>query len=80
MVLSQDSTTFITSRRNEFSKFIVETAKAGYGRTRKQIKKIAEDVAHDKGVLDDVKSVSDGWYHDFMKTATLISFLWKEIR
>ena len=61
---------------NDFSKFIEETAKAGYGRSRKQIKKIAEDVAHDKGLLDKKKSISDGWYHGFMKRQSHLS-LWK---
>ena len=58
---------------DEFSKFIEETAKTGYGRSRKQIKKIAEDVAHDKGLLDKQKSVSDGWYHGFMKRQSHLS-------
>ena len=58
---------------HEFSKFIEETAKAGYGRSRKQIKKIAEDVAHDNGLLDKKKSVSDGWYHGVMKRQSHLS-------
>jgi len=35
------------SRKEE----LVETAKAGYGKSRQQIKTIAENVARDKGVL-----------------------------
>ena len=55
----------------EFSIFIEQTAKVGYGKSRKQIKKVAGDVAHDKGLLDKGKSVSDGWYHE--KTISFIS-------
>lgn len=51
----------------EFANFLEETAKTGYGRSRKQIKEIAEHVAHDKSLLEPQKSVSDGWYHGFMK-------------
>ena len=60
----------------EFSIFIEQTAKVGYGKSRKQIKKVTEDVAHDKGLLDKDKSVSDGWYKGFMKRQPHLS-LWK---
>ena len=34
---------------NELSNFLVDVAKAGYGKTRKQIMGLAESVARDKG-------------------------------
>ena len=41
---------FLTSvEEKELSNFIVDVAKAGYGKTRKQIMGLAESVARDKG-------------------------------
>jgi len=45
--------------------FIVDVAKAGYGKTRKQIKAIAENVAVEKGTIRS-KKVSNGWFNRFM--------------
>ena len=39
----------------ELSNFITEVAKAGYGKTRRDIKLIAENVAREKGVLKSCK-------------------------
>ena len=50
----------------ELSMFIVDVAKAGYGKTRKQIKDIVEHVATEKGTLRSGK-VSDGWFRRFME-------------
>ena len=38
----------------------------GYGKTRRDVKVIAESVAQDKGVLKGVK-VSDGWWRRFLE-------------
>ena len=63
----------------EISCFLTEVATVGYGRTKKQVKFLAEMVAKDKGVLQltpknkDGK-VSDGWFRRLMqrqKTITL---------
>ena len=35
----------------ELASFITDVAKAGYGKSRQEIKRIAEDVASDKGVV-----------------------------
>ena len=35
----------------ELANFVTDVAKAGYGKSRKEIKLIAEDVANEKGVL-----------------------------
>ena len=45
--------------------FIVDVAKAGYGKTRKEIKAIAENVAKEKGIIRS-KKVTDGWFKRFM--------------
>lgn len=50
----------------ELSMFIVDVAKAGYGKTRRQIKNVMENVATEKGTLRSGK-VSDGWFRRFME-------------
>ena len=54
------------TEETELSDFLVDVAKAGYGKSRKQIMSIAENVAKDKGVLKKNKKVSHGWYRRFM--------------
>ena len=49
----------------ELASFITDVAKAGYGKSRQEIKRITEDVASDKGVLKKRK-ISDGWYRRFI--------------
>ena len=41
-------------------------AKAGYGKSRSQIKGLAEGIANDKGMLKG-KRISDGWFRRFME-------------
>ena len=50
----------------KLSKFPLDVAKAGYGKSRKQMKAIAESVAHDKGRLTTDKKLTDGWFQRFM--------------
>ena len=52
---------------NEFAEFLVETSKAGYGKSRKQVISIAENVAQDKGILGTDSKLSNGWYYRFME-------------
>ena len=40
-----------SSEEDEFSSFIKESAKVGYGKTRKDVMLLAEHVAKDKGTL-----------------------------
>lgn len=54
------------SEETELSQFIEVIGKIGYGKTRKQIKGIAESVARDKGVLKKSR-ISDGWFRRFMQ-------------
>ena len=51
---------------NQLSNFLVDVAKAGYGKTRKQIMGLAESVARDKGRMTGQKKISDGWFRRFM--------------
>ena len=57
---------------NELSNFLVDTAKAGFGKTRKEIKALIEKVAREKGVLKKQK-VSDGWFRRFKERQPQLS-------
>ena len=58
---------FLTSvEEKELSNFLGDVAKAGYGKTRKQIMGLAESVAQDKGQMTGQKKISDGWFRRFM--------------
>ena len=51
----------------DLSKFLVEVADIGYGKSRQEIKLLATYAAKDKGILtDDSHELSDGWYYRFM--------------
>ena len=54
------------AEEKELAAFVTDVAKAGYGKSRHEIKRIAEDCAMDKGVLKKRK-ISDGWYRRFME-------------
>ena len=47
---------------SELAEFIVSVAEKGYGKTRQQIKGIAENCAHEKGVLSKERKITDGWF------------------
>ena len=51
-------------RENELTDFLVDTAKAGFGNTRKEIRALVEKVACENGVLKKQKE-SDGWFRQF---------------
>ena len=50
----------------ELSNFLVDVAKAGYGKTRKQIMGLAESVARGKGRMTGQKKISDGLFRKSM--------------
>ena len=54
---------------NQLSNFLVDVAKAGYGKTRKQIMGLAESVARDRGRMTGQKKISDGWFKEIHDTA-----------
>ena len=56
-----------STEENELSNFLLDVAKAGYGKSRKQVKDLAEAVARDKGRLTTSKKLSDGWFRRFME-------------
>jgi hypothetical protein len=60
------------TEETELANFIVDVAKAGYGKSRGEIKQIAENVARDKKVLKYTK-ISDGWYRRFMERQSHLS-------
>ncbi len=52
--------------KTEPSKFLVDVAKAGYGRSQQQSEGVAASVALDKGTLKGNR-LSDGWFRRFME-------------
>ena len=51
---------------NDLSTFLVEVAKAGYGKSRQQVLSLASNAAHDKGLLNSGDKLSNGWYYRFI--------------
>ena len=60
------------TEETELASFLVDVAKAGYGKSRGEIKQIAENVAREKKVLKRTK-ISDGWYRRFMERQSDLS-------
>jgi len=54
---------------------LVTVAKLGYGKTRRQVKLVAENVARGKGILRK-QQISDGWWARFEERQPELS-LWK---
>ena len=52
--------------REKICQFLVEVAKAGYGKSRQQVKSLAANAIHDKGLLDTGSKLSNGWYYRFI--------------
>ena len=52
---------------DELADYLVQTAKVGYGKTRRQVKCIVEKVADEKGTLKAKGKVSDGWLRRFLE-------------
>ena len=61
------------SEELELSSFIKESAKIGYGKTRRDVMIIAERVAKDKGILRKER-ISQGWWNRFMEQQKDLSF------
>ena len=58
----------------DLSKFLVEVADIGYGKSRQEIKLLTTYAAKDKGILtDDSRELSDGWYYRFMSRQEQLS-------
>ena len=52
---------------------LIEAAKLGYGKTRKQVMGIVENVAKEKGLLKVDEKVTDGWWRRFMERQPQLS-------
>ena len=50
----------------ELEEYLTESVKVGYGKTRREVKAIVENVATHKGVLRGCK-ISDGWWRRFLQ-------------
>ena len=61
------------AEETELSNFLIDVSKAGYGKSRKQVITIAENVARDKGVLKKGKKISEGWYRRFMERQSYLA-------
>ena len=51
----------------ELAEFLVDTAKAGYGKSRKQVQMIAINVVHNKQRMSVSRRISNGWHYRFMQ-------------
>ena len=54
------------AEETELVDYLFDSAKAGYGKTRQQVKSIAEKIAKSKGVLKSDR-ISDGWWRRFLE-------------
>ena len=61
-----------TSEEKELCDYLLSSAEVGYGKTRKEVKHIAEAVAKEKGVLK-ASRISDGWWRRFLARNPSIS-------
>ena len=52
---------------DELADYLIQTAKVGYGKTRRQVKCIVEKIADEKGTLKGKGKVSDGWWRRFLE-------------
>ena len=62
-----------STEEKELADFLVDVAKVGYGRTRKQVCTIAGSCAHDKGRLESPVVASHGWFVRFMQRQPQLS-------
>lgn len=61
------------AEEKEFANFLVDVAKAGYGKTRQQVRNIAGMTARDKGKIESSK-VSHGWFRRFLQRQPHLSY------
>ena len=60
------------NEEKELSEYLITSAKVGFGKTRRQIKDIAESVAKEKGMLKGER-ISNGWWRRFLERNPTIS-------
>ena len=64
---------FSPTEEKEMANFLFDVAKAGYGKTRKEVRQIAGMAAHDKGRIDH-SQVSHGWFKRFLQRQPQLSY------
>lgn len=61
-----------SKEEGELCNFLVDVSEVGYGKTKKEVKLLVENVAREKGVLKKDK-VTDGWYRRFAERQPKLS-------
>ena len=61
-----------SSEEKELSDYLLSSAEVGYGKTRREVKCIAEAVAKEKGALK-ADRISDGWWRRFLSRNPSVS-------
>ena len=64
---------FSPTEEREMASFLVDVAKAGYGKTRKEVRHIVGMAAHDKGRIIN-SQVSHGWFKRFLERQPQLSY------
>ena len=65
--------TYLTpAEEEELASFLMEVARVGYGKTRREVKLLVEAVAREKGVLRGER-ISDGWFRRFLERRPNVS-------
>ena len=64
---------FSPTEEREMANFLIDVAKAGYGKTRKEVQQIAGMAAHDKGRIANCQ-VSRGWFKRFLQRQPQLSY------
>ena len=61
------------SEETELSDYVLQAARIGYGKTRKDVLSIAESVAKSKGMLSAGSRISTGWWTRFLERNPVLS-------
>ena len=64
---------FSPTEEREMANFLIDVAKAGHGKTRKEVQHIAGMAAHDKGRIAN-SQVSHGWFKRFLQRQPQLSY------
>ena len=64
---------FLLTKEREMANFLIDVAKARYGKTRKEVQHIVGTAAHDKGRIAN-SQVSHGWFKRFLQRQPQLSY------
>ena len=56
-----------SNEESELASFLIDAAKIGYGRTRRDVRCLVESHLQQNCGMDEIFSVSNGWWNNFMK-------------